>query len=247
MGRIFAFLYGVAAYFIFFGTILYMIGFVGNLWVPKSVDTGPVGSMGSTVIIDVSLIFLFALQHTIMARLAFKEWWTKFLPKPVERSAFVLLASLFLILLFWQWRPLPTVVWRVNHPVGVYLLWGIFILGWALVFFSTFIINHFDLFGLRQVYLYLTKREYSPVPFKVVSLYKIVRNPLMLGFILAIWATPLMTQGHLLFSVTMTVYILVGIQFEERTLMKVLGREYTQYRYQTSMIIPVPKLPGKVR
>lgn len=242
-----AFLYGVLAYFVFFGTILYMIGFVGNLWVPKSVDTGAVGSPGTSVVINVLLIFLFALQHTIMARPAFKEWWTQFVPKPIERSTFVLLAGIFLILLFWQWRPLPSVVWQISRPAVIYILYGVFILGWVTVFFSTFIINHFDLFGLRQVYLYLKKQEYTPVPFQVASLYKIVRNPLMLGFILAFWATPLMTQGHLLFSVTWTVYILVGIQFEERTLMKVLGQEYIQYRYQTSMIMPLPKLLGRGR
>ncbi|MBX3180674.1 MAG: isoprenylcysteine carboxylmethyltransferase family protein [Candidatus Hydrogenedentes bacterium] len=234
--------YGVVAYLAFFATILYMIGFVGGFGVPKDINDGAAAPLGTAIAINLALVLAFAVQHTIMARPAFKRWWTRhYMPKPVERSTFVLVASAILALTFWQWRPIHGEVWRVDAAIGQGALYVLFALGWGLVFYSSFLINHFDLFGLRQVFLYFRKRPYTHIPVKVVSLYKLVRNPLMLGFLIAMWATPTMTAGHLLFAVAMTVYILIGIQFEERTLSKELGDEYRAYRARTPMLLPVPR------
>jgi methanethiol S-methyltransferase len=241
MGRVLAFVFGVVSYLIFFVTFLYAIGFVGNLIVPKSIDSGEPEPFGQAVLINVLLLGLFAIQHSVMARPAFKRWWTRFIPQPVERSTYVLLASLALIFLFWQWRPMIDVVWNVENTVGRVALWIIFFLGWVTVLVGTCLINHFDLFGLRQVYLYQRGEAYSDLAFRTPFLYKIVRHPIMLGFIIAFWSTPHMSMGHLLFAMVTTVYILIAIQLEERDILSIHGAAYEEYRKQVSMILPIPK------
>ena len=241
LGRIIAFVYGLAAYTAFFVTILYAIGFLCNLVVPKSIDAGTVGPVGWAVLINVSLLAVFAIQHTIMARPAFKQWWTKIISPAVERSTFVLLSSLILGLIFWQWRPMTSVAWDVQYEPLRMLLHGLFFLGFGLVFLSSFLIDHFDLFGMRQVFLHLTGKPYTPPQFRMAALYKLVRHPLMLGFLIAVWAAPTMTTGHLLFAAVITAYIFIGIQFEERDLRRALGEDYEEYRRTTPMILPIPK------
>lgn len=242
MGRLLAFVYGALSYVIFFVTFLYAIGFVGNILVPKSIDVGPpAGTLTRALIMNIILLSIFAVQHSVMARPEFKRVWTKVVPEPVERSTFVLFSSLALILMFWQWRTIPDVVWDVQNAAGQYFLLGLFALGWGMVLLSTFLISHFDLFGLRQVYLYARAEEYSPEGFKEVFLYKIVRHPIMLGFIIAFWATPRMTYGHLLFAAVTTVYIIVAIQFEERDIKGMHGAEYDAYRSRVSMLVPMPR------
>lgn len=241
MGRVLAFVYGVVSYVIFFVTFLYAIGFVGNFIVPKSIDSGEPISFSQALLINVLLLGVFAIQHSVMARPAFKRWWTRFVPQPVERSTYVLLASLALILLFWQWRPLTDVVWNVENPVGHYILWAFFFLGWVTVLVGTCLINHFDLFGLRQVYLYQRGEEYTNLSFRTPFLYKIVRHPIMLGFIIAFWSTPHMTIGHLMFAIVTTAYIVIAIQLEERDILRMHGTAYEEYRKQVSMLLPIPK------
>jgi protein-S-isoprenylcysteine O-methyltransferase Ste14 len=242
MGRILALAYGVVSYLIFLLTILYAIGFVGNLFVPKSIDSGtPAGSLTAAIIIDVILLSIFAGQHSLMARPFFKRWWTQFVPRPVERSTYVLFASLALILLYWQWRPITDVVWSIQSTAGIYVFYAIFFVGFVTVLLSTFMINHFDLFGLRQVYLYEKGEEYADLDFKVPFLYKYVRHPIYLGFIIAFWAAPTMTFGHALFAVMTTAYILVAIQFEEHDIVERFGDQYVNYRRHVSMLLPLPK------
>lgn len=238
MGRLIAFLYGVVAYAIFFLTFLYLIGFVGNLLVPKSIDTGAVTNTAVTFLINFGLIALFGVQHSVMARPGFKARWTRIVPASIERSTYVLLASLILILLFWQWRPMGQVVWDVQATWAQYVMWTIFFGGFGLVLLSTFVIDHFDLFGLRQVVLNLRQKAYTHKEFKVAFFYRFVRHPLYAGFIMAFWGTPRMTVGHLLFALGMTTYILIAIRYEERDLVTFHGDNYVNYRAKVPMLVP---------
>ena len=239
MGRMLAFAYEVAAYVVFLGTILYAIGFVTGFAVPKTLDTGWPGPIGEALIVNILLMSLFAVQHSVMARKPFKQWWTQFVPASIERSTYVLLASLALILLFWQWRPIPTIVWQVSEPTLAMALLGLSLFGWFLVFLSTFLINHFELFGLHQVLLNLAGRATAEPRFKTPVLYKLIRHPIYLGFIIAFWATPVMTVGHLLFAAVTTAYIFVGIALEERDLIEMFGDEYRHYRQRVAMLVPL--------
>lgn len=241
-----ALIYGLVSYLTFFITFLYAIGFVGNLLVPKSIDSGPPVSLTEALLVDALLLGVFAVQHSVMARPEFKTWWTRYVPRPVERSTYVLLASLALILLFWQWRPMLAVVWSVENSLGRTFLWAVFAFGWALVLLSTFLINHFELFGLRQVYLYLRGTEPKEVSLRTPFVYKLLRHPLMLGFIIAFWSAPTMTAGHLFFALVTTAYILIAIRIEERDLVRVYGARYEEYQKQVSMILPFPKTSNDV-
>ena len=238
MRRFIVFLYGLAAYLVFFVTILYAIGFVSGLAVPKTINTGPVVPLTDALVVNLLLMSLFAVQHSVMARKEFKQWWTQYVPKSVERSTYVLLASLALLLLFWQWRPIPTVIWQIADPQIAMTVTALSLTGWVLVFTATFLINHFELFGLHQVLNNLVGREMPAARFRTPVLYKVVRHPIYLGFIIAFWITPTMTAGHMLFATVTTAYIFVGILLEERDLVELFGDEYRRYRERVSMLVP---------
>jgi protein-S-isoprenylcysteine O-methyltransferase Ste14 len=238
MHRIGIFLYGVFSYACFLATFLYAIGFVGGFGVPRSIDSAADGPLGVAVAVDVLLLAVFALQHSVMARPAFKRWWTRIVPVPAERSTYVLASSLALLLLFWQWRPIGGLVWRVEHPLVQTALYALFAAGWLTVLVTTFLINHFDLFGLRQVWLHLRGEPYRPLGFVTPGPYRLVRHPLYVGWLLAFWATPTMTAAHLLFAVTTTAYILIAIRLEERDLGEIHGERYAEYRRNVPMLVP---------
>jgi protein-S-isoprenylcysteine O-methyltransferase Ste14 len=227
------------SYLIFFATFLYAIGFLGNVVVPKSIDSGRTAPLGVALLINAGLLAIFAVQHSVMARPWFKRTWTRFIPKQAERSTYVLISSLALILLFWLWQPIGGVVWNVEQPVLRMVLYGVFALGFAIVLISTFLINHFDLFGLRQVYLYLLGKEYTQLRFGTPLLYRHIRHPLYLGWLFAFWATPTMTIAHFVFAIATTVYIFMAIQFEEKDLLDTFGDDYARYRESVPMIVPV--------
>jgi protein-S-isoprenylcysteine O-methyltransferase Ste14 len=238
--RLLAFVYGVASYAIFFATFLYAIGFVGNVVVPKSMDSGREGSLAAALAVNLGLLTLFALQHSVMARPAFKRAWKRIVPEPVERSTYVLASSLALLLLFWQWRPIGGVVWSVDGPMAT-LLGALCAAGFLLVLASTFLINHFDLFGLRQVWLHLRGRAYTPVAFRAPGPYRWVRHPLYVGWLVAFWATPTMTAAHHVVALATTGYILGAIRLEERDLLDAHGESYRRYRDAVPMLVPRPR------
>jgi len=241
MKKILVLLYGVVSYLLFFGTFLYAFGFVGNLFVPKSIDGEPRLPLAQAILINASLLLVFALQHSIMARPAFKKWWTKIVPEQAERSTYVLLSSLCLILLVWQWQPMGGFIWRIEEPIAKTILTILFIIGWLIVLISTFMINHFDLFGLRQVWFYFLGKKYEPLHFRIPFFYKYVRHPLYLGWLIAFWATPVMSAAHLLFAVLTTGYILTAIKFEEKDLITHFGEKYLSYKNWVPKIIPFTK------
>ena len=245
LGRIAGFGYGLFCYAIFFATICYTIGFIGNILVPHSIDSAPVLPLGNALLVDVGLLALFAVQHSVMARKSFKRWWTQFIPKPLERSTYVLMSSLCLIALFYFWQPLGGHIWTISNSIAVALLYTVFATGWLILFGSTFLINHFDLFGLRQVWFYLHGQDYVPVKFATPMLYKVVRHPLYVGMLLGFWATPVMTTTHLVFALLTTGYILIGIQLEEKDLAQEFGESYRQYRRQVPMLIPFSRRQQK--
>ncbi len=238
MSRFIAFLYGLVAYFTFFASFLYAIGFIMATGVPKTIDNGTTAPIVEALVVDIVLMLVFALQHSVMARPAFKRWWTKIVPKSVERSTYVLFASLALSLLCWQWRPIPEVIWQVSNAYAAMALTALGVVGWLIVLGSSFLINHFELFGLHQVVNNLGGKPMPATHFKTPGFYKIVRHPLYLGFIIAVWATPVMTAGHLLFAATITGYVFIGIALEEHDLIAVFGDEYRRYRQRVAMIVP---------
>jgi methanethiol S-methyltransferase len=238
IARFAAFFYGLVCYTIFLVTFLYLCGFVGNFVVPRSIDSAPAIAWHNALLVDTALIGIFSLQHSVMARQGFKNWWTRFVPKPIERSTYVLFSSLCLIALFYFWQPIGGSIWTVTNSTRVAILYALCALGWLLVLVSTFWLNHFDLFGLRQVWLYLRGKDYTPLQMATPGLYKVIRHPLYVGFLVAMWSTPTMTVTHLVFASILTLYILIAIQFEERDLMDIHGKAYVDYRRQVPMLLP---------
>jgi protein-S-isoprenylcysteine O-methyltransferase Ste14 len=238
MTRISALIYGLVSYLIFFATILYAIGFVDGIIVPKDINAGTPTPWREAMLVNLALMSLFAIQHSVMARKPFKQWWTQYVSPSIERSTYVLLASLVLLLLFWQWQPMPAVIWQIDQRHVAMAMTGISLLGWVIVFTSTFLINHFELFGVKQVVDNLAGRDAAAPIFRTPLYYKFVRHPIYLGFIIAFWATPLMTVGHLLFAAVTTAYIFVGIFLEERDLVELFGDDYRRYRDRVAMILP---------
>lgn len=232
--------YGIVCYLVFLAVFLYFIAFTGNLLVSQSVDNGIEAPLIQALISDLALIALFGISHSVMARPSFKRWWTRIIPKELERSSYVLVACLLILLLCLEWRPIPNIIWDASGSILGTVLWIGFWLGWGIVLISTYLINHFDLFGLRQVYLFARDRSYTPVKFIVRGPYHMVRHPLMLGLIIAFWCIPTMSIGHLLLAVGMSIYILIGIQYEERDLGRVLGADYLAYKEKTAMLLPIP-------
>lgn len=232
--------YGIFAYVLFFATFLYLIGFVGGFVVPKTLDSGVAGSIGMAILVNVLCLAVFGIQHTIMARPAFKRAFTRIIPAAAERSTFVLVTSAILIATVWFWQPMPQVIWHVEGPAA-WLLTGISFLGWGIVLASTFIIDHFDLFGLRQTVTYAMGRQYTAPQFKEILFYRVVRHPLMVGFMIAFWSTPHMSLSHLVFALTCTAYIFVGVRIEETTLVELHGEAYEQYRRRVRGLLPIPR------
>jgi protein-S-isoprenylcysteine O-methyltransferase Ste14 len=238
MKRWIFYIYGVACHLLFFANFAYLLGFVGNVLVPKSIDSSPSGSVASGVAIDLLLIAAFALQHSIMARPAFKRIWTRIIPQPIERSTYVLASCIVTFVLIWQWQAIDVVIWNVQHPVARALLWALFASGWMMVPAVSLMIDHFDLFGTRQVWLFLRGREYTALPFRTPLLYDRIRHPLYVGWAAAFWVTPTMTMGHLLFAAAMTTYMALAVRFEERDLVEHFGRRYEDYRQRVPMFVP---------
>lgn len=232
--------YGAICYALFFATFLYLIAFLADVSVPKTIDSGAATDLGRALLVDVALLALFGLQHSVMARPGFKAWWTRFVPRPIERSSYVLASSLVLILLFWQWRPIEAPVWQVESALGAGFLRGAFLLGVGTVLYATCLIDHFDLFGLRQVVLHFRRKAYSEKRFATPSLYRFMRHPLYVGWIVTFWAAPSMSAGHFLFALGMTAYILLAIPLEERDLETALGEPYRRWREQTPLFVPRP-------
>jgi protein-S-isoprenylcysteine O-methyltransferase Ste14 len=244
MKRLAIFGYGLVCYAVFFATFLYAIGFIGNLWVPKSMDSPRDVALGTALLVNLGLLGLFAVQHSVMARPAFKRWWTRIVPEPAERSTYVLFSSLALIVLFWFWQPMGGVVWDIQSQTGINTMYAIYAAGWLLLLYVTFLIDHFDLFGLRQVWLQLVGKPFTPLKFKTPWLYRQVRHPLYVGWLMIFWATPTMTVAHLVFAIMTTAYILVAIQFEERDLINA-HPEYTEYKKRVPMLLPFSKRGGR--
>ena len=241
MAKAVTFTYGLAAYGISLVTILYALGFVGNLAVPKSIDSGDEGAVGQSLFINALLLGLFAVQHSVMARSGFRIWCARIVPRPVERSTYILISSALLILLYWQWRPMTAIVWEAGNPVAQRLTEVLFWLGWIIALHSTFLIDHAALFGLKQAYLYARGQEYPSPKFKMPELYQYVRHPIMMGLLVAFWSTPVMTLGHLVFALAMTAYIVIGVSLEEKDLTRLYGEAYAEYRRRVWMLLPLPR------
>lgn len=237
MSRVLILAYGLLSYAVFFLTFLYALGFIGNFAVPRTMDSPALVPLGNALLVNLGLLGLFAVQHSVMARPAFKHWLTRIIPEPAERSTYVLMSSLALIVLFWFWQPMGGLVWDVQHPVGRAVLYGLYGFGWLVVLVTTFLINHFDLFGLRQVWLHFRGRPYTQLPLRAPGPYRLVRHPLYVGWLFAFWATPSMSVAHLVFAVMTTLYILVAIRFEERDLVDALPG-YAEYRERVPMLVP---------
>lgn len=249
MNRIAAFVYGTLCYLVFLATFLYAVAFIGNIGPIRTIDGEATAPFGQALLINTLLLGLFAVQHSVMARPAFKRWWTRMVPKPVERSTYVLFSSLALLFLFHAWQPMGGTIWDVGDPIFRGTIYGLFAGGWLLVLVATFLINHFDLFGMRQVWLYLKGEPYTQLKFKTPGLYRYVRHPLYVGWLLTFWATPTMTAAHLVFAIATSAYILIAIQLEERDLVDIHGPAYEAYREQVPMLVPSlrPHAPGELR